>query len=103
MKFEIENESIETFLTVDEEELYQAMGLKIDKDGNIYDPLSKDMDLDGVADRYDADFRDSKVQSIGDLDKREKSSVIEKLKEYKTMVEQPESKEEGLQCCKEVR
>ncbi|HEK9389710.1 TPA: CHAP domain-containing protein, partial [Streptococcus equi subsp. equi] len=27
----------------------------------VYDPLSKDMDNDGVIDRYDVDFRDSKV------------------------------------------
>ena len=37
----------------------------------IYDPLSKDLDNDGVIDRYDADFRDSKVQTIADLDKRD--------------------------------
>lgn len=58
---------------VDEEKLKAALGLEIDDDGNFYDPLSKDMDLDGVADRYDADFRDSKVQSFGDLDKKEKA------------------------------
>ena len=31
------------------------------KEKEIYDPLSKDMDNDGVIDRYDMDFRDSKV------------------------------------------
>ena len=51
------------------------------------------MDLDGVADRYDADFRDSKVQNIGDFDKKEKSetkeergSVLEKLSYFKEKV-----------------
>lgn len=29
------------------------------KDGKIYDPLGKDLDNDGIVDRYDNDFRDS--------------------------------------------
>ena len=29
------------------------------KDGKIYDPLGKDLDNDGIIDRYDNDFRDS--------------------------------------------
>lgn len=33
--------------------------------------LDMDMDNDGVIDRYDADFRDSTVQSMGQLDERE--------------------------------
>lgn len=31
------------------------------KENRIYDPLAKDQDGDGVADRYDTDFRDSKI------------------------------------------
>lgn len=31
------------------------------KENRIYDPLDKDHDGDGVADRYDTDFRDSKI------------------------------------------
>ena len=31
----------------------------IDDEGNFYDPLFKDMDNDGILDRYDNDFRDS--------------------------------------------
>lgn len=31
------------------------------KENHIYDPLAKDHDGDGVADRYDTDFRDSKI------------------------------------------
>ena len=31
------------------------------KENRIYDPLAKDHDGDGVADRYDTDFRDSKI------------------------------------------
>ena len=50
---------------IDEEKLKASLGFEIDGDGNFYDPLSKDMDLDGVIDRYDADFRDSNVQNVG--------------------------------------
>ncbi|HFH8836838.1 TPA: helicase-related protein [Streptococcus agalactiae] len=80
---------------VNEEKLKEVLNLEIDDEGNFYDPLSRDMDLDGVADRYDADFRDSKVQSIGDLDKREKSSVMDRLSYFKEKVERGDFKEEN--------
>lgn len=70
-------------ISVDEEKLKEVMGLEIDDEGNFYDPLSKDMDLDGVEDRYDADFRDNKVQEIGDFEKIEKTSIMDKLQGYK--------------------
>lgn len=70
-------------VSVNEENLREVMGLEIDDDGNFYDPLSKDMDLDGIIDRNDADFRDSKVQEIGDFERKEKTSIMDKLKEYK--------------------
>lgn len=70
-------------VSVNEEKLREVMGFEIDDDGNFYDPLSKDMDLDGVIDRNDAYFRDSKVQEIGDFEKKEKTSIMDKLKEYK--------------------
>lgn len=92
---------------VDEEKLKAALGLEIDDDGNFYDPLSKDMDLDGVADRYDADFRDSTVQNIGDLYKREKSSVIDRLGYFKEKIEkrglQDENIDRKIECKEEVR
>lgn len=92
---------------VDEEKLKAALGLEIDDDGNFYDPLSKDMDLDGVADRYDADVRDSKVQSFGDLDKREKTSVMDRLGYFKEKVEkgglQNENMDRKIECKEEVR
>jgi len=72
IKTSIELWDFNELVYVNEEKLKEVLGLEIDDDGNFYDPLSKDMDLDGVIDRYDADFRDSKVQSIGDLDKRER-------------------------------
>lgn len=70
-------------VSVNEEKLREVMGLEIDDDGNFYDPLSKDMDLDGIIDRNDADFRNSKVQEIGDFERKEKTSIMDKLKEYK--------------------
>lgn len=70
-------------VSVNEEKLREVMGLEIDDDGNFYDPLSKDMDLDGIIDRNDADFRDSKVQEIGDFERKEKTSIIDKLKGYR--------------------
>ena len=88
---------------VDEEKLKEVMGLEIDDEGNFYDPLEKDTDLDGVADRYDADFRDSKVQSIGDLDKRDRNSVVEKLNGYKEQVSQIVVKENQLEYSEEAR
>ena len=88
---------------VDEEKLKEVLGLEIDDEGNFYDPLEKDTDLDGVADRYDADFRDSKVQSIGDLNKRDRNSVVEKLNEYKEQVSQIVAKENQLEYSEEAR
>ena len=70
-------------VSVNEEKLREIMGLEIDDDGNFYDPLSKDMDLDGIIDRNDADFRDSKVQEIGDFEMKEKTSIMDKLKGYR--------------------
>ena len=59
MKFEMENGEFNTFVSVDEKELKQTLGLDIDDEGNFYDPLAKDLDNDGIADRYDNDFKDS--------------------------------------------
>lgn len=59
MKSEMENGEFSTFVSVDEEELKQVMGLDIDDEGNLYDPLSKDRYNDGIPDRYDNDFQDS--------------------------------------------
>jgi len=88
---------------VDEEKLKEVLGLEIDDEGNFYDPLEKDTDLDGVADRYDADFRDSKVQSIGDLDRRERNSVVEKLNGYKEQVSQTGARENQLEYFEDAR
>ncbi|HEO3244242.1 TPA: DEAD/DEAH box helicase family protein [Streptococcus agalactiae] len=94
-------------VSIDEEKLKEVLNLEIDDEGNFYDPLSMDMDLDGVADRYDADFRDSKVQSIGDFDKKEKSSVMDRLDYFKEKVGKGELQDENtdrkIECKEEVR
>lgn len=59
MKNEIELSSFEDLIYVDSEDLRAATGLDIDDEGNFYDPLAKDLDNDGIIDRYDNDFRDS--------------------------------------------
>ncbi len=59
MKNEIEMSSFSDLVYVDSEDLRVATGLDIDDEGNFYDPLSKDLDNDGIPDRYDNDFRDS--------------------------------------------
>src|SRR5699024_11888056 len=55
----IKMSSFDDLVSVDEEDLKQALGLEIDDDGNFYDPLAKDLDNDGIPDRYDNDFKDS--------------------------------------------
>lgn len=88
---------------VDEEKLKEVMGLEIDDEGNFYDPLEKDTDLDGVADRYDADFRDIKVQSIGDFNKRDRNSVVDKLNGYKEQISQTGARENQLEYFEDAR
>ena len=55
----IKMSSFDDLVSVDEQDLKQALGLEIYDYGNFYDPLAKDLDNDGVPDRYDNDFRDS--------------------------------------------
>ena len=109
IKFEMENGEFNTFVSVDEEELKQAMGLEIDDEGNFYDPLSKDLDNDGIADRYDNDFKDSDYfESTYDVEDNlhtkeeatqktgDKPSILGQIRAY-----QEESKTEEKQTTKE--
>ncbi|HEL0739176.1 TPA: DEAD/DEAH box helicase family protein [Streptococcus equi subsp. zooepidemicus] len=109
MKFEMENGEFNTFVSVDEEELKQAMGLEIDDEGNFYDPLSKDLDNDGITDRYDNDFKDSDYfESTYDVEdnfhskeessqkSEDKPSILGQIRAY-----QEESKTEEKQTTKE--
>lgn len=59
----------------------------------VYDPLSKDMDNDGVIDRYDVDFRDSKVsyRTFAD-DEKYDNRQSDKEKNYDDYVKNPKSK-----------
>ena len=59
----------------------------------VYDPLSKDMDNDGVIDRYDVDFKDSKVsyRTLTD-DEKYDNRQNDKEKNYDEYVKNPKSK-----------
>ena len=90
MKMEIEYGDFSEFVSINDDELKAATGLERDDEGNIYDPLSKDMDNDGIADRYDDDFRDSDAfESTYDVEdnlheKEEKVSILGQIKNYQS-------------------
>ena len=48
------------------------------KENHIYDPLAKDQDGDGVADRYDSDFRDSDISYEPISNKKSKFHEMQK-------------------------
>lgn len=99
MKFEMENGEFSVFVSVDEEELRQALGLEIDDVGNFYDPLAKDLDNDGVPDRYDNDFRDSDYfETTYDVEdnlhaKAEKPSILGQIKSFQSEHKEKEVKD----------
>ncbi|WHE86632.1 helicase-related protein [Lachnoanaerobaculum gingivalis] len=109
MKNEIELSSFEDLIYVDSEDLRAATGFDIDDEGNFYVPLAKDLDNDGIIDRYDNDFRDSDYfESTYDVEdnlhtKEEtsqrtenKPSILGQIRAY-----QSESKTEEKQTTKE--
>lgn len=109
MKNGIELSSFEDLVYVDSEDLKAALGLDIDDEGNFYDPLSKDMDNDGIPDRYDNDFKDSDYfESTYDVEDNlhtkeeatqktgDKPSILGQIRAY-----QEESKTEEKQTAKE--
>lgn len=59
MKNEIELSSFNDLVYLDSEDLKAVLGFDIDDESNIYDPFSEERDNDGIADRYNNDFRDS--------------------------------------------
>ena len=108
MKFEMENAEFRFFVEIDEAEL-ETIGLYMDDEGNFYDPLAKDLDNDGITDRYDNDFRDSDyLESAYDIDglhkddevvkttteTREKPSILGKIKFYQNNEKLQERKSE---------
>ena len=109
MKNEIEMSSFSDLVYVDSEDLRAATGLDIDDEGNFYDPLSKDLDNDGIPDRYDNDFKDSDYfESTYDVEdnfhnkeetaqkSEDKPSILGQIRAY-----QNESKTEEKQKTKE--
>lgn len=109
MKNEIELSSFSDLVYVDSEDLRAALGLETDDEGNFYDPLSKDLDNDGIADRYDNDFKDSDYfESIYDVEdnfhskeessqkSEDKPSILGQIRAY-----QEENKTEEKQITKE--
>ena len=80
------------YVRVDERDLKEKLGLEIDDDGNFYDPLAKDLDNDGIPDRYDNDFRSSNYfESTYDVDglkKDDKESTLGKLEKFKAKVKE---------------
>ena len=109
MKNEIELSSFEDLTYIDSEDLKAALGLEIDDEGNFYDPLAKDLDNDGIIDRYDNDFRDSDYfESTYDVEDNlytkeetsqrteDKPSILGQIRAY-----QSESKTEDKQTTKE--
>lgn len=66
---------------------------KFKQEKEVYDPLSKYMDNDGVIDRYDMDFRDSKVsyRTLAD-DEKYDNRQNDKEKNYDEYVKNPKSK-----------
>ncbi|GFE48187.1 hypothetical protein ScFU129_18180 [Streptococcus canis] len=109
MKNEIELSSFSDLVYVDSEDLRAALGLEIDDEGNFYDPLSKDLDNDGIADRYDNDFKDSDYfESTYDVEdnfhskeessqkSEDKPSILGQIRAY-----QEENKTEEKQITKE--
>ena len=109
MKNEIEMSSFSDLVYVDSEDLRAATGLDIDDEGNFYDPLAKDLDNDGITDRYDNDFKDSDYfESTYDVEdnlhikeentqkSEDKPSILGRIRAY-----QNESKTEEKQKTKE--
>ena len=109
MENEIEMSSFSDLVYVDSEDLRAATGLDIDDEGNFYDPLTKDLDNDGIPDRYDNDFKDSDYfESTYDVEdnlhikeentqkSEDKPSILGRIRAY-----QNESKTEEKQKTKE--
>lgn len=109
MKNEIEMSSFSDLVYVDSEDLRAATGLDIDDEGNFHDPLAKDLDNDGIPDRYDNDFKDSDYfESTYDVEENfhikeentqkseDKPSILDQIRAY-----QNESKTEEKQKTKE--
>ena len=98
LKRHVESMTFSDMVFVDEDDLEAKTGLKIDEDGTWYDPLDKDMDNDGVKDRYDANSRDSTIVDIGDLENNEeKTSILRQIRSYQSSEKNEEQSEKKNQ------
>ena len=98
LKHHVESMTFSDMVFVNEKDLEAKMRLRIDESGTWYDPLDKDMDNDGVIDRYDADFRDSKVGDVGDLENsQEKTSILSQIRSYQSVEKNEEQSEKKNQ------
>ena len=106
LKQEMEYGDFGEFVSIDDNDLKKALGLERDDNGNIYDPLAKDLDNDGVADRYDNDFRYSDYfETTYDVEDNlnaraeskekvsEKPSILGQIKSYQSQEKQAETRE----------
>lgn len=80
------------FVSVNEDDLFNKLSLMIDDDGNFYNPLRRDLDNDGIADRYDNEFKDSDYfESTYDVDEKEitdkKESTLEMIERFKESID----------------
>lgn len=95
LKLELEHGDFDEYVRVDEKDLREKLGLEIDDEGNFYDPLSKDLDNDGIPDRYDNDFRSSNYfESTYDVDglkKDDKESTLGELEKFKAKIKEETS------------
>lgn len=90
------------FVSIDDSDFKNVLGLERDDDVNIYDPLAKDLDNDGVSDGYDHDFKDSDYfETTYDVDDNtqlketntEKLSILKQIKPYQETEKESEVKE----------
>ena len=92
LKKDLEYSDFSEYIRVDEKDLREKLGLEIDDEGNFYDPLSKDLDNDGIPDRYDNDFRSSNYfESTYDVDGLkldDKKSTLGQLEKFKAKVKE---------------
>lgn len=93
--------SFDDLVSVDREDLKKALGLEIDDDGNFCDPLAKDLDNDGIPDRYDNDFKDSDYfESTYDVEdnlqaREEKPSILGQISKFKSEEEKDKNQEKN--------
>jgi hypothetical protein len=95
LKKDLEYSDFGEYIRVDEIDLREKLGLEIDDEGNFYDPLSKDLDNDGIPDRYDNDFRSSNYfESTYDVDGLkldDKKSTLGQLEKFKAKIKEETS------------